>query len=143
MQRFPRQTNEDGPNPSAHWGKDLAIADAEDPDDEDHMPILDVGTVPVLGKTRAYSLRDWSDDDESEFLEVLNSCSAVLLYPVSSTSADSGDQVHDVPPLAVGGPAQPPRKRAASESTEAGPSKKKSKKKVVVSKHRQRPTTFA
>ena len=82
MQRFPQQRNEDGPNPSAHWGKDLAIVDAKDPDGEDHMPIPDVGTVPVSGKTHASSLRDWWDDDECDVLEVLSSCSAVFLYPV-------------------------------------------------------------
>ena len=120
------------------------MLDTEAPDGEEHMPIPNVGTVPVSGKAHASSLRDWSDDDECEFLEVLNSCSAVSLHSVSSLLADSGDQVHDVPPLAVGGQGQPPRKRTSSESSDAVPSKKKKlRNKVVLSKHRQRPTTVA
>ena len=43
----------------------------EDPDNEDYMSIPDVGSVPVMGKTRA-SMRDWSDDDDCQILEVLD-----------------------------------------------------------------------
>ena len=138
VQRFARQKTEDGPDPSANWGADLAVADTEDPDDEDHMSIPDVGTVPASGKIRA-SMRDWSNDD-CEVLEVLESCSTAFSYSVPSTSADSGEQVHDVPPLAVGGQGLP-QKRTVPGSSDAGPSKKKQRKKVVLSKHHQRPTT--
>ena len=57
MQRFARQKTEDGPDPSANWGKDVGVTDIEDPDDEDYMPIPDVGSVPATGKTLA-SIRD-------------------------------------------------------------------------------------
>ena len=59
-------------NPSANWGKDRVEADLEDPDNDDNVPIPDVGTVPATGKTRASSLRDWSEDedDDCRILEV-------------------------------------------------------------------------
>ena len=53
VQRFARQKTEDGPDPSAHWGKDLVVTDTEDPDNEDYMPIPDVGPGPASGKTCA------------------------------------------------------------------------------------------
>ena len=46
MQRFGRQLKEDGENPSANWGKDRVEADLEDPDNDDNVPIPDVGTIP-------------------------------------------------------------------------------------------------
>ena len=151
VQRFAWQKAEDGPDPSAQWGKVLAGTnpedpeDPEDPDNEDYMPIPDVGSVPATGKPRA-PLRDWSDDDDCEVLEVYDPCPIAFSYPLPSTSADSGDQVHDVPPLAVGGQGQP-RKRAATGSSDAGPSEDsgppKKKHKKVAEKPRQRPTTVA
>ena len=66
-QRFARQKTEDGHDPSVNWGVDLLVADSEDPDDEDNMPIPDVGSVPATGKT-PYSVQDWSEDDDSEIL---------------------------------------------------------------------------
>ena len=121
MQRFARQKTEDGSDPSANWGKDLVATDAEDPDDEDYMPIPDVGSVPASGKTRS-SMQDWSDDDDDcRILEVLDLRPIVFSYPLPSTSADSGDQVLDVPPLAVGSQG-PLRKRAVPGSSDAGPS---------------------
>ena len=41
MQRFDRQISEDTRDPSTKWGKDITPADAgaEDPDDEDNLPI--------------------------------------------------------------------------------------------------------
>ena len=114
----------------------------EDPDDEDNMPIPDVGSVPTSGKTRS-SIQDWSeDDDDCEILEVYDPCPISFSYPLPSTSADSGGQVHDVPLLAVG-PKGPLRKRAAAGSSGAtGPAKKKQKKKVVKKPH-ARPVTVA
>ena len=141
-QRFARQKTEDGQDPSAKWGADLLVTDTEDPDDEDNMPIPDVGSVPASGKTRS-SIQDWSeDDDDCTILEVYDPCPIAFTYPLPSTSADSGGQVHDVPPLATG-PKGPPRKRAAAGSSGAtGPAKKKQKKKVV-KKPRARPVTIA
>ena len=152
VQRFARQNAEDGPDPSAKWGKDLAganpedPADPEDPDHEDYMPIPAVGSVPATGKTRA-SLRDWSDDDDCEVLEVYDPFPIAFSFPLPSISADSGDQVLDVPPLAVGGQGQP-WKRAATGSSDAGPSgdsgpATKNQRKKVAKKPRQRPTTVA
>ena len=145
---FARQKTEDGQDPSAKWGADLLVADTEDPDDEDNMPIPDVGSVPASGKTRS-SIQDWSnDDDDCTILEVYDPCPLAFSYPLPSTSADSGGQVHDVPPLATG-PKGPPRKRTAARSAgvgpsaESGPAKKKQRKKVVRKKPRTRPTTVA
>ena len=136
-QRFSRQQTEDGRVPSAKWGADLLIADTEDPDDEDNMPIPDVGSVPASGKTRS-SIQDWSEDeDNSDILEVYGPCPVAFSYPVSSPSADPDDQVIEVEPLAVGGAQGPYRKRAATGSSKAGsfgvtvPPSKKQKKKVV------------
>ena len=146
-QRFARQKTEDGQDPSAKWGADLLIADTEVPDDEDNMSIPDVGFVPASGTTRS-SIQDWSeDDDDSEILEVYDPSPMAFSYPLPSTSADSGGQVFDVPPLATG-PKGPPRKRAATGSAGAGPSgesgpAKKMQKKKVVRKPRSRPTTVA
>ena len=58
MQRFARQAVEDGSDPVAHWGADRVRADPEDPDDEDNVPIPDVGAVPASGKTRS-SIQEW------------------------------------------------------------------------------------
>ena len=123
MQRFGRQLKEDGENPSANRGKDRVEADSEDPDDEDNMPIPDVGTVPDTGKTRASSLRDWSEDedDDCQILEVYDPRPVAFSYPVSSPPADSDDQVLEVAPLAIG-PKAAVRKRLSAASTDVGPS---------------------
>ena len=86
MQRFGRQLKEDGPNPAAHWGADRVEADSEDPDDEDNMPIPDVGSVPATGKARDSSIRDWSDDDDDDcrILEVHDPLPVAFSYPVRS-----------------------------------------------------------
>ena len=143
-QRFARQKTEDGQDPSTKWGADLLVADTEDPDDEDNMPIPDVGSVPASGKTRS-SIQDWSeDDDDCTILEVHDPCLLAFSYPLSSTSADPGGQVHDAPPLAKG----PARKCAAAGSADAGtsgdsgPAKKKQRKKLG-KKPRARPVTVA
>ena len=86
VQRFSWQKTEDGPDPSAKWGKDLLVTDTEDPDDEDYMPIPYVGSVPATSKTRA-SMQDWSDDDDCEILEVYDPCPISFLYSLPSTSA--------------------------------------------------------
>ena len=146
-QRFGRQKTEDGQDPSAKWGADLLIADTEDPDDEDNMPIPNVGSVPASGKTHS-SMQDWSDDDDDcQILEVLDPRPIVFSYPLPSTSADLGGQVLDVPPLAVGSQG-PTRKHAATGSSAVGPSEdsgppKKKPKKKVLKRPRQRPTTIA
>ena len=138
---------EDGENPSANWGKDRVEADLEDPDDDDNVPIPDVSTVPATGKTRASSLRDWSEDedDDCRILEVLDPHPVAFSYPVSSSPADPDDQVLDVAPLAVG-PKGPVRKRPAGSSAAAGssgtsgPAQKKPRVKTVV-KRRERPVS--
>ena len=137
----------DGPDPSAKWGADLLVADTDDPDDEENMPIPDVGSVPASGKTRS-SIQDWSEDeDDCEILEVYDPHPIAFSYPLPSTPADSGGQVLDVPSLTVGTQG-PLRKRVVTGSSKAGssgasgPSKKKLKKKVV-RKPCQRPTTDA
>ena len=90
MQRFARQKTEDGPDTSAKWGKDLVFTDTEDPNNEDYLPIPNVGPGPASGKTCASeSLRDWSDDDDDyQILEVLDPRSIAFSYSVSLTSAD-------------------------------------------------------
>ena len=72
IQRFSRQGIEDGSDPSATWGTDRTEADAQDPDDDDNVPIPLAVPSPVTGKTRASSLRDWSEDedDDCQILEV-------------------------------------------------------------------------
>ena len=66
IQRFPRQGIEDGSDPSATWGPDRTEADAEDPDDDDNVPIPIAVPGPATGKTRASSLRDWSEDEDDD-----------------------------------------------------------------------------
>ena len=104
IQRFPRQATEDGSDPSATWGPDRVEADAEDPDDDDNVPIPLAVPGPATGKTRASSLRDWSEDedDDCQILEVHDAIPVAFAYPVRSPSADSDDQVQEVDPPAVG-----------------------------------------
>ena len=117
MQRFARQAAEDGPDLAANWGADRVETDSEDSDDEDNAPIPAADPGPAMGKTRASSIRDWSDDEDSdcEILEVYDPRPVAFSYPLPSTPADSGGQVHDAPPLAKGTKGQP-RKRAAAEA---------------------------
>ena len=63
---------EDGSDPTTKWGADRVKADSEDPDDEDNVPIPAAVPGPSTGKTRASSIRDWSDDEDNdcEILEV-------------------------------------------------------------------------
>ena len=72
MQRFARQKAEDGSDPAANWGADRVEADSEDLDDEANVPIPAAEPGPATGKTRASSIRDWSDDedDDCQILEV-------------------------------------------------------------------------
>ena len=104
MQRFARQATEDGSDPAANWGADRVEADSEYPDDEDNVPIPVAVPGPTTGKTRASSLRDWSDDedDDCQILEVYDPLPVAFSYPVPSPPADSDDQVLEVEPLAVG-----------------------------------------
>ena len=146
MQRFGRQLKEDGQDPSAHWGKDRVEAELEDPDNDDNVPIPDVGSIPVTGKTRASSLRDWSEDedDDCRILEVYDPLPVAYSYPMSPPSADS-DEVLEVAPHATG-PKGAARKRRAATSADAGtsgasgPAQKKLRNKVTV-KRRDRPVS--
>ena len=143
MQRFARQAAEDGPDSAANWGADRVHADPEDPDDEDNVPIPAANPGPATGKTRASSIRDWSDDEDSdcEILEVYDPRPVAFSYPLPSTPADSGGQVHEAPPLARGTKG-PPQKCAAAESSRAGssditcPAPKKARKKKAAIKPR-------
>ena len=147
MQRFGRQAKEDGPNPAAHWGKYRIKADSEDPDDEDNVPIPDVGSIPATGKAHVSSARDWSDDDDDDcqILEVFDPSPVAFSYPVPSPPADSDDQVLEVALLAVG-PKGTVRKRPVAASTvtgtsgSSGPAQKKPRLKTVL-KRRERPVT--
>ena len=67
MQRFARQAAEDGSDPAANWGADRIEADSKDPDDEDNVPIPATVPGPATGKTRASSLRDWSEDEDNDY----------------------------------------------------------------------------
>ena len=143
MQRFDRQRTEDGENPSAHWGKDRVEADSEDPDDEDNVPIPDVGSIPATGKIRVSSIRDWSEDEDDD-CRVYDPLPVAYSYPMSPNSADS-DEVIEVAPLAVG-PKGPVRKRSAAASADVGPSgtsgpaQKRARVKTIV-KRRDRPVS--
>ena len=147
-QRFPRQGIEDGSDPSATWGPDRTEADAKDPDDDDNVPIPIAVPGPATGKTRASSLRDWSEDedDDCQILEVHDAPPVAFAYPARSPPADSDDQVHDVDPPVVGANKGQTRKcpvaapTAAGTSSAAGPTKKKQRTKSIV-KHRERPVT--
>ena len=146
MQRFGRQKKEDGTDPAANWGKDRVDPNTEDPNDEDNMPIPDVGSIPATGKTRISSIRDWSEDedDDCQILEVYDPHPVAFSYPVPSPPADS-DEVLEVAPLAVG-PKGMVRKRPAAASTDAGtsgtsgPAQKKARVKTIV-KRRKRPVS--
>ena len=135
VQRLARQLNEDGLDPSSKWGQDRKDSDMEDPDSEDYMPIPDAGTGPVSGKAPARdSLRNWPDDDDvdCQILEIYDPLPSAFTYPLHPTSADTNDQVIEIPPLAVGGRGGG-KKRAAAGTT------KPSKKRKVAGKPRQRP----
>ena len=148
MQRFPRQAIEDGSDPSATWGPDWVQSDSKDPDVEDNVPIPVAVPGPTTGKTRASSLRDWSEDedDDCQVLEVYDPLPVAFSYPVPSPPADSNDQVLEVEPLAVGANKGQTRKRAkaassnAGTSEPAGPPPKKARKKVIL-KRRERPVS--
>ena len=115
---LPRQVNEDGLNPPSKWGQDREDSDTEDPDPEDQMPIPFAGTGPVPGKNPIRdSLRDWPDDDDDDcqILEVYDPLPFAFTYPLHPISADTEDQVIEVPPLAVGGRGRGGKKRAAPE----------------------------
>ena len=147
-QRFPRQAIEDGSDPAATWGPDRTEADVKDPDDEDNVPIPLAVPGPAMGKTRASSLRDWSEDedDDCRILEVYDALPVAFAYPVRSPSADSDDQVQEVDPPAVGAAKGQTRKRpaaapsAAGTSSAAGPTKKKPRVKTIL-RRRERPVT--
>ena len=142
MQRFDRQRTEDGENPSANWGNDRVEVDSEDPDDEDNMPIPDVNSISATGKTRASSLRDWSEDedDDCRVLEVYDPLPVAYSYLMSPNSADS-DEVLEVAPLATG-PKGAARKRPAAASADAGtsgtsaPAQKKQRTKTAAKRKR-------
>ena len=112
------------------------------------MPIPVAIPGPATGKTRASSLRDWSEDedDDCQILEVFDPLPVAFSYPVPSPSADLDDQVQEVDPPAAGTDKGPTRKRpaaaptAAGTSGAAGPSKKKLRTKTIV-KRRERPIT--
>ena len=115
---------EDGSDPTANWGADRVEADSEDPDDEDNVPIPAADPGPASGKTRASSIRDWSDDEDDDcaILEVYDPRPISFSYPVPSPPADPDLEVLEVEPLATGGAKGQPRKRANPASSHAGTS---------------------
>ena len=124
MQRFARQKTEDGEDPSTKWGKDIpapAVAEVEDPNDEDLLPIPAAG-APTSGKPRARaSIRDWSDDDDCEMLEVLDVRPIVCAHPLSSASANPGGPVPSTRPATTGKQVGS-RKRAETGTSNTGTS---------------------
>ena len=112
------------------------------------MPIPIAVPGPATGKTRASSLRDWSEDedDDCQILEVYDPQPLAFAYPARSPSADSDDQVQEVDPSTVGAAKEQTRKRPAAAPTAAGtssaadPKKKKQRTKAIV-KRRERPIT--
>ena len=115
---------------------------------DDNVPIPIAVPDPATGKTRASSLRDWSEDedDDCQILEVHDAPPVVFAYPARSPPADSDDQVPEVDPPAVGANKGQTRKRpaaaptAAGTSSAAGPAKKKPRMKTIL-KLRERPVT--
>ena len=103
-------------------------------DPEAFLPAPDV-VKRSAGK--ASSLRDWPDDHDSdiEVLEVLDPVLISYLHlALFECSANPDAQIHEVPPLATGGPAlAPSQKRAATPAaaSEAPPPKKRQKKSAV------------
>ena len=99
------------------------------------MPIPDAGTGPVPGKAPARdSLRNWPDYDDVDYqiLEVYDPLPFAFTYPLHPTSADTDDQVIEIPPLAVGG--RGGGKKRAAPGTSNPPKRRK-----VAAKPRQRP----
>ena len=154
LQRFLRQQAEDGDDPSANWGADLPIlaTEAEDPDDEDNLPIPDA-KQPASAKTRASpsgkkpvraspSIRDWSEDDDDD-CRILDPIDAVLVsyaYPLPSGPAN------------LAGQDKKSRKRAGAGASAAGTSTasdpdsgrpRKQQKKAAGRKPKKAPPTMA
>ena len=113
-------------NPSARWGQDLlasAVAEVEDPDDEDHMPIPAAG-APASGKPQARaSIRDWSDDDDNDcqILEALDARPIAFAYPLPSAPAAPDVQVPSTRPATTGNRGGS-RKRAVTGTSDTGTS---------------------
>ena len=136
--KFERQKIEDGPNPAATWGIDRTVPDAEDPNDEDNLPIpISVPNPtsgnPTSGKISAREpLRDWPDDDGENrvLLEVHNPVPDPFSYSLPSSSADPDGQIQELAPLAVGGRTQG-RKRAGADTSDAGTSAPEVKRKKL------------
>ena len=146
MQIFIRQRDEDGANPAANWGEDRAEDDTEDFDDEGNLPIPDAALAADPGKFRVPgSIRDWSeeeDDDDCVVVEVLAPMPVSYAYPLPSASVDPGEQVLEVPPVAVAAPVET-RKRAGSGATAPPPkrTRKKAGNKGQTSRKSRRPTS--
>ena len=133
-------------NPCTKWGLDRTGSDIEDPDSEDHMPIPDVGSVPISGKPRSRDpLLDWSDDDVEDYriLEVHDIIPLAYKPPLPRPPVDSANQVQGTSTSTSGGQAET-RKRPSTESNAAEPStapvQKKPKK---VARQSRRATTRA
>ena len=123
MQLFARQVQEDGEDPSTKWGQDIPapdVAEVEDPDDEDQLPIPAAG-APISGKPRARaSIRDWSDDDDCEMLEVIDARPIAYAHPASA-SANPGGSAPSARPAASGKQVGS-RKRAETGTSKTGTS---------------------
>ena len=66
------------------------MAEVEDPDDEDQLPIPRAG-APTPGKPRARaSIRDWSDDDDLEMLEVIDARPIAFAPPAPAQTNPGG-----------------------------------------------------
>ena len=102
-----RRAREDDKLAPSKWGKDRTVSDTEDPDPEDQVLALRVvsnrGKMPVRPSIRNWTDDDDSDDDDCQILEAHDARPIRFSFPVSTTPADSDDQVVETDPISVGG----------------------------------------
>ena len=96
------------------------MAEVEDPDDEDQLPIPRAG-APTPGKPRARaSIRDWSDDDDLETLEVIDARPIAYAHPAPASTNPGGSAPSARP--ATSGKQVASRKRAETGTSKTGTS---------------------
>jgi hypothetical protein len=141
MQKFNRQTKEDGQDPSATWGEDRTESDTEDPDPE---LAASTGAGPHPGKTPTRDpLLDWSDDDATE---IHDPTPLAFTFPLNPPLADTEEEVLEVAPLATRGGG---KKRAATgpsrgeKRAATGPSRGDKRRKVSGVKPRPMASGYA
>ena len=141
-----RRAKEDDKLPPSKWGKDRTVSDTEDTDPEDQ--VLDPRVVSNRGKTPVRpSIRNWkdnddSDDDDCQILEVHDARPIRFSFPVSTTPADSDDQVVVAEPISVGGlhPTGPVRTKRGAGRTRGQPPAKRRKVTTTRPPRKSRPS---